>query len=103
VQIFVAVPASANFLLSEYVAGKIAVASAEGLVVPRSAVLPEEDRYVLFTIEQNRAKEHHVEVGLQNDREIEVIAPDLHPDDLAVILGNYELKDGMAVSVEKSQ
>ena len=39
----------------------------------------------------------------KNDREIEVIAPDLHAGDLAVILGNYELKDGMAVSVEKSQ
>jgi RND family efflux transporter MFP subunit len=103
VQIFVDVPASANFLLGEYVAGKIVVASAEGLVVPRSAVLPEEDHYVLFTVDSNRAKEHHVQVALQNDREIEVIAPDLHAGDLAVILGNYELKDGMAVSVEKSQ
>ncbi|HLN84810.1 MAG TPA: hypothetical protein VK200_00060, partial [Candidatus Limnocylindrales bacterium] len=103
VQIFVDVPASGNFLLSEYVAGKIAVASAEGLVVPRSAVLPEEDHYVLFTVDSNRAKEHHVQVALQNDREIEVIAPDLHAGDLAVILGNYELKDGMTVSVEKSQ
>jgi len=103
VQIFVEIPSSASFLLGEYVAGKIAVASAEGLVVPRSAVLPEEDHYVLFSVEHNRAKEHRVRVGLQNDREIEVIAPDLHPDDLAVILGNYELKDGMTVSVEKSQ
>jgi membrane fusion protein, multidrug efflux system len=102
VQVFVDVSPNSNFLLNEYVAGKITVASAEGLVVPRSAVLPEEDHYVLFTVEHNRAKEHHVRVALQNDREIEVIAPDLHPDDLAVILGNYELKDGMTVSVEKS-
>jgi membrane fusion protein, multidrug efflux system len=101
VQIFAEVPSSANFLLGEYVAGKIAVSSAEGLVVPRSAVLPEEDQYVLFTVDQNRAKEHHVQVTLQNDREVEVIAPDLHSGDLAVILGNYELKDGMSVSVKK--
>jgi len=103
VQIFVEFYSSANFLLGEYVAGKIAVASAEGLVVPRSAVLPEEDHYVLFTVESNRAKEHNVRIALQNDRESEIISPDLHPGDLAVILGNYELKDGMAVSVEKSQ
>jgi RND family efflux transporter MFP subunit len=103
VQIFVDVPSSANFLLGEYIAGKMAVASAEGLVVPRSAVLPEEDHYVLFTVERNRAKEHRVGVALQNESETEVIATDLRSGDLAVILGNYELKDGMAVSVEKSQ
>lgn len=103
VQIFVDVPSSANFLLGEYIAGKMAVASAEGLVVPRSAVLPEEDHYVLFTVERNRAKEHRVGVALQNESETEVIATDLRSGDLAVILGNYELKDGMTVSVEKSQ
>jgi RND family efflux transporter MFP subunit len=102
VQVFIDVSSKSNFLLNEYVAGKITVASAEGLVVPRSAVLPEEDHYVLFTVDHNRAKEHTVRVALQNERDIEVIAPDLRPGDLAVTLGNYELKDGMTVSVEKS-
>jgi len=37
----------------------------------------------LFTVEHNRAKQHHVRIGLQNDREVEIVAPDLHPGDMA--------------------
>ncbi len=103
VQVSVELPSSSEFLLGEYVAGKITVTSADGLVVPRSAVLPEEDHYVLFTVNNNRAKEHIVRIALQNDRDVEVIAPDLHAGDAAVTLGNYELKDGMSVSVDKSR
>jgi len=54
---FVDLPSSSGFLLNEYVAGRISVASAQGLVVPRSAVLPEADRYVLFTVKGGRAQE----------------------------------------------
>ena len=53
----------------------------------------------LFTVEHNRAKQHHVRIGLQNDREVEIVAPDLHPGDMAVVMGNYELKGGMNVNV----
>jgi len=52
-------PANANFLLGEFVAGKIAIASERGLIVPRSAVLPEEDHFIL-----SRPKK----VGLKNIR-----------------------------------
>ena len=38
-------------------------------------------------------------IGLQNDREVEIVAPDLHPGDMAVVMGNYELKGGMNVNV----
>ena len=39
VQVFTDLPSPANFLLNEYIMGKIAIASAQGLIVPRSAVL----------------------------------------------------------------
>ena len=103
VQIFAEPPANANFLLGEFVAGKIAIASARGLIVPRSAVLPEEDHFVLFTTKEGRAQEHTVRVGLQDRKEVEVMGEDLRPGELVVTLGNYELKDGMAVKVDASR
>ena len=92
VQVFTELPSTAKFLLGEYVSGKIPISSAEGLIVPRSAVLPEEDHYILFTVKDGRAREHTVRVDLENDKEVEVIATDLHPGEPVVILGNYDLK-----------
>ncbi len=100
---FVDLPSSSGFLLNEYVVGKIPVASAQGLVVPRSAVLPEADHYVLFTVNDGRAQEHTVQVRLANEREVEVNGKDLVVGEPVVTLGNYELKDGMAVKVDPSR
>src|SRR3990170_8586926 len=50
VDVLVELPSSNQFLLDEYVRGEIAIASKVGVVLPRAAVLPEEDHYVLFTI-----------------------------------------------------
>jgi hypothetical protein len=40
-------------------------------------------------------------VGLENDTQIEVIANDLKEQDDIVVLGNYELEDGMVVEVKQ--
>jgi len=40
---------------------------------------------------------------LENEKEVTVIANDLHTGEPVVILGNYELKDGMAVKVDESK
>jgi membrane fusion protein, multidrug efflux system len=97
-------PSSNQFLLDEYVRGKIDIASNVGVVVPRTAVLPEDDgHYVLFTVKDGRAKKHAVQIGLESGKDIEVIGSGFQPSDLVVILGNYELKDGMAVKVGASQ
>lgn len=97
-------PSSNQFLLDEYVSGKIEIASKVGVVVPRTAVLPEENgHYVLFTVKDGRAKKHDVQMGLEDGKDVEVIGDGFHPDEPVVILGNYELKDGMAVRVEVSQ
>ncbi len=98
--VFVSLPPSSKLLLGQSVLGKITVASVRGLVVPRAAVLPEEDKFVLFTVENGHAVKHTVKVGLDNGTEINVIAPDLRPGEPVVVLGNYELKDKMSVAPE---
>jgi membrane fusion protein (multidrug efflux system) len=100
VDVFVKLPESPKFLLGEYILGKITVTSSCGLVVPRSAILPEKDKYILFTIREGRAVKHIVQVGLESANEVEISAADLRPGEQVVVLGNYELKDGMAVKVE---
>ena len=103
VDVFVALPSPAGFLLGESILGIITTESAEGLIVPRSAVLPDGDTHILYTIHDGRAKRHIVEIGVENDEEMEVKSPELRPDEPVVVLGNYELKDGMAVQVEASR
>lgn len=104
VQVLADLPPSSQFLLGEYVLGKIAIASAQGLIVPRSAVLPRDDHYILFTVENGRAKEHSVHLGLQNKTEVQIIAATKFPSDApVVILGNTQLKDGMLVKVDEAR
>jgi len=103
IDIFVTPADSAQLLLHEYVKGEIAVTSAKGLTVPRSAVLKSGDAFSLFTVKNGRAVEHRVKMGLKNKATAQVISETLRPGDPVVILGNYELKDGMAVKSEESK
>ncbi len=102
VDLFVTLPSSVDFLLSEYVLGSITVASSEGLIVPRTAVLPEGDHYIIFTVKDSHAVKHMVLMGLEREKEVEVIAPDLRSGDQVIVSGNYQLKDGMSVIAEDS-
>ena len=104
VDVFVSLPWSADFWLDESVAGQIAVARARGLIVPRSAVLPAGDgSYTLFTIKDGRAVMHLIRVNLQNDHEVELQDGGLRVGEPVVVLGNYELKDGMAVKIQETR
>jgi RND family efflux transporter MFP subunit len=102
VDVFVALPQPSHLLLEEFVRGDLVTVSAHGLVVPRAAVLPEEGQYTLYTVKEHHAVKHVVKKGLENDTAMQVEADDLRPGDLAVIVGNYELQDGMAVQVVTS-
>ena len=102
VNIFVSLPSPPPFILNEYVRGDITVKSEKGLVVPESAVLPEDGHYTLFTIKNGKAHLHIVDIGLQNSKEVQISGRNLKAGDLVVVLGNYELKDGMPVKVEKT-
>jgi membrane fusion protein (multidrug efflux system) len=99
VDVFVVFPSSARFLPGEWILGRIPATSSLGLLVPRSAVLPEGGDYVLFTVAGGAARKHVVQIGLENEKEFQVIGKDLSPGDWVVVLGNYELKDGMKVKV----
>ncbi len=100
VDLFVQPSQSARLLLNEYVEGQIITASNETLIVPRAAVLPKGDQFVLYTVADGRAVRHTVTVGLENAQELEVKADDLAAGQPVVILGNSQLVDGMAVKVE---
>lgn len=100
VDVMVSIPPDSGLLIETFVAGTIARSSADALVVPRDAVLPnEEGGYELFTVRDGKAVKHAVRLGLENDQQSQVIADDLKQGDSVVIVGNYELEDGMAVQV----
>ncbi|TMP97531.1 MAG: efflux RND transporter periplasmic adaptor subunit [Verrucomicrobia bacterium] len=102
VDVYVALPEGTKLLLDQYVRGEIQRVEGNALVVRRSAVLPNESReFRVFTVAHNRAVMHTVKIGAENPREMQVIADDLHPGDLVVTVGNYELEDGMAVEIKK--
>jgi membrane fusion protein (multidrug efflux system) len=100
VNIFISLKSPDGFFLGGYVRGKIVIASKKTMVVPRDAVLPEDDHYVLFIVKNGRALKRVVKPGLENRTEIEIQGKGLAPGDLVVSLGNYELKDGMAIQAE---
>jgi membrane fusion protein, multidrug efflux system len=107
VDVFVSFPElsekSHKFLLDEFILGKVSIASSSGFIVSRSAVLPEDARHKIFTVKNGIAVEHYVQIDLEDENEIEISGADLKAGDSVVVLGNYELKDGMAVKVETSK
>jgi multidrug efflux pump subunit AcrA (membrane-fusion protein) len=100
VDVFVALPADARLLLESYVRGEAVVDSRQALVVPRAAVLPEEDKHIVFTLKDGKAVEHEVKTGLEDDEQVEVLGDALKAGEMVVVEGNYELEDGMAATLE---
>ena len=102
VDVYVALPPGTKLLLDQYVRGEIQRTEKNALVVPRSAVLPNESReFELFTVTNNHATKHTVKIGAENPKEMQVITDDLHEGEPVVTVGNYELEDGMAVEIKK--
>jgi len=102
VDVYVALPQGSGLALGAYMKGSFTAASATGLVVPYAAVLPEDAGFVLFTVKDGKAVRHGVTVASENGKEAAVAGADLAAGDLAVVSGNYELQDGMAVRVESA-
>jgi RND family efflux transporter MFP subunit len=95
----VPIPAESVWYPGEHVQGAIEVERKSALAAPRSAVLPDGDKQVLFTVKDSKATRHEVTVGISGADTLEVISKDLHAGDQAVTVGNYELEDGMAVQL----
>ena len=101
VDVYVSLPPSSGLLLDGYVRAEIEKSVKDALIVPRSAILPGEGAYTVFTIRDGHAIKHTVATGLETDREVQINASDLREGDTVVTDGNYELEDGMAVEASE--
>jgi membrane fusion protein, multidrug efflux system len=104
IDVQVALPENTPLLLGEHVRAEIEIAKRDSvLVVPHSAVLPDNDKQVLFTVKEGKAVRHEVTLGLASDEGVEVTSTDLRVGDTVVKMGNYELEDGMAVQAAEKE
>ncbi len=102
-EVRVPVPGAAPLMLGEHVRALIQVGlHATALTVPRSAVLPEGEAQVLYTVKDYKAVRHEVRLGISSAERVEVFGPGLKAGDPVVVSGNYELTDGMDVTAETS-
>jgi RND family efflux transporter MFP subunit len=97
VDVRVPLPADAAWYPGEHVEGAIETRRETGLVAPRSAVLPDDGKQVLYTVKAGKAVRHEVQTGIASADGVEVSGGDLQAGDTIVTVGNYELEDGMAV------
>lgn len=88
--------AGASFLPGTRLRGDIANARRTAPAVPRQAVLRDGDGAYLFQVVAGRARRIRVETGIEDGDWIEVRGAGLLQAPV-VVLGNYELEDGMAV------
>jgi RND family efflux transporter MFP subunit len=100
VEVFVSVSPDQLLLIGAYVHGEIETRREDALVVPKSAVLPEDENFYLFTVANKKAVKHTVKIGFQTPNEVEILASDLKAGDEVVTVGNYELTDGATVEEE---
>jgi membrane fusion protein (multidrug efflux system) len=101
--VFAAPESADGLLLDAFVRGElVAETKKDTLIVPRQAVLPDDEGYVMYTVKDGHAVKHVVKMGLQNDKEVEVISEGLEKGEPVVDEGNYELEDGMAVTTESA-
>lgn len=87
---------AAAFLTGANVAAEITVKVAQGLAVPRSAVLRDDQGAYLFIVKNGVAHRVNVQAGIDDGAWI-AVSGDLKAGERVVTLGNFELTDGMAV------
>jgi membrane fusion protein, multidrug efflux system len=86
----------AGLLPGTRVRGRIEVDSATAWTVARQAVLRDDRGAYLFQIRAGRARRVDVAVGIQTDERTSVSGP-IDPTEKIIVVGNYELSDGMPV------
>ena len=88
--------AAAEFLPGTHVSGAIKIREVRSLAVPRSAVLRDAQGAYVYVVRNHTARRVEVKAGIDDGNWIAVQGA-LHAGEHVVILGNYELKDGMQV------
>jgi membrane fusion protein, multidrug efflux system len=81
------------------VRGEIVVGASTGWIIPRSAVLRDAQGGYLYQVDRGHARQVRVTTGVESDGMIGVRGK-FDPRLKVVVLGNYELADGMAVREE---
>jgi len=89
-----------TFLPGSRVRGEIAVNEHKAQAVPQQAVLHDTNGSYLFQVVGDKAHRITIELGVEDGDWVEVRRPTL-TDAPVVVLGNYELEDGMAVRESK--
>ena len=85
-----------HLVLGSRILGHIQLTPHPALVVPRSAVLGNDRSAFVYTVRQGKARKIKVQTGIEQGNEIEITGP-LKAGDSVIILGNYELRDGLAI------
>jgi len=74
------------------------------LMVPKTAILPRDDRKVIFKVsEDNRAKWLYVETGVENDEFVEIVRGELEPGDLVLTDNHFTMGHDTLVKVTQSK
>jgi membrane fusion protein, multidrug efflux system len=100
INVMVSLPPNTSLPLDVYMKGEIDLPTSGGLVVPRAAVLPDDQGYSVFTVDGQKAVEHHVTIAGQDDQSAQITGDDLAAGQSVVITGNMELEDGMSVKTQ---
>ncbi|MBV8782036.1 MAG: efflux RND transporter periplasmic adaptor subunit [Phycisphaerae bacterium] len=96
VDVFVS-PTDKKLMLDSFIRAQLMQTSPSGLVVPRSAVLPDDEGNLLFTVKDGHAVKHVVNVLFESNEQTLISADGIAAGDPIVVVGNYELEDGMSV------
>lgn len=102
VDVLVALPADAKLILDSFISAELPRATVHGLIVPRQALLLQQDGYSLFTIKDGRAYEHDVNVPAQSDDQAVIDSDEVKEGDEVALVGSLELEDKMHVEVKEA-
>lgn len=72
--------------------------SREGVVVPEAAVVPRQDRRLVFVVRNGTARQRSVQLGERTRGSVEILSG-VSAGDTVVVAGHQRLADGAAVSV----
>ncbi len=92
-----------SMVLGSAIRAELVTETKQALVVPRSAVLPDDNIYSLFTVKDGHAVKHVVTIGLKNETQVEITGEGLKDGDVVVVQGNLELEDGMSVTTAEPE
>lgn len=85
-----------HLVLGGKMTAEIELAAHDGLVVPRSAVIKNENGNFIFLLSDGKARQVTIDKGIDTPDLIEIKGK-VKEGDIVITSGNYELKDGMMV------